>query len=456
MPPIPVNAAAAQPASGCGSASAPEPGAGYAPGRVLVAMSGGVDSACAALALKRAGWLVTGATMKLLDSDAGEDGCGRRSCCSRRDIEDARAACLKLDCDHVVFNFAAAFWEEVVRPFRESYSAGRTPNPCILCNRQMKFRKLKERAGLMGCRKMATGHYARIGRDGRRWLLKKARDRDKDQSYVLYCLTQEELAFTLFPLGETLKSEARAMCAEAGIAVASKPESQDICFVPDGDYAGFLASGPEGPEARWGEAGPGGKRLPADGGDSGRNEYPGKNSDQAGNRLAGGNGRPAGNADRAGNSGKSGNGATYRLPGPGDILSSDGKVVGRHKGVWRYTVGQRKGLGLPGPEPSYVLKIDPAANTLTVGGYGDLASPSAVVGELNLISVPELSGPMEIGCKIRYRQPEKPALLEPLPGGKALVTFREPQKAVAPGQAAVFYDGDVVVGGGTILGPGEH
>jgi tRNA U34 2-thiouridine synthase MnmA/TrmU len=441
--------------------------------------------------------------MKLLDYPAGADCAGRRSCCSRRDIEDARAACGKLDMDHMVFNFTRSFWEEVVVPFREDYLAGRTPNPCILCNRRMKFARLRERAGILGFRKIATGHYARIARDGSRLLLLKARDRTKDQSYVLYAMTQEELGAVLFPLGDITKAETRALCSEAGLEVAMKPESQDICFVPDGDYAGFLAAGPAGPEGRWNEGLPGprggGGGTGGEGGEEGqgggdwqgseegRGNWEGqgregkagdpgagrdgdrallglRGADPAGfGSPAGGYGKPAERGATAGDVGAaageaacglSGPGPFAGLPGPGDILAKDGKVIGRHGGVWRYTVGQRKGLGLPGPEPSYVLRIDPVRNSLTVGGYGDLASASALVGDLNLISVGELQGPMEIGCKIRYRQPETPALLEPLADGRALVTFRTPQTAVAPGQAAVFYDGEIVVGGGTILGTG--
>jgi tRNA U34 2-thiouridine synthase MnmA/TrmU len=494
---------------------------------------------------------VAGATMKLLDYPAGEDCAGRRSCCSRQDIEDARAACVRLNIDHMVFNFTRAFWREVVEPFRNDYLAGRTPNPCILCNRRMKFDALRERAGILGYPLIATGHYARIAADGGRRLLLKALDPAKDQSYVLYAMTQEELAGTLFPLGDITKADARALCAEADLNVAMKPESQDICFVPDGDYAGFLAAGHGGPEALWnmGLAGAGtgvggGRGIGdgdgidggfgtgdgnEDGGEDGRGVrgaclagemfesdsrysrddenkagYPGRRRDTGRGRDAGrgedegwrGDGARGGCGHGGGDAGGKeggarrgeaghGDGAARRtpgggsfggyedgrgeppsglvapagipanaLPGPGDILSKDGKIIGRHGGVWRYTVGQRKGLGLPGPDPSYVLRIDPVRNTLTVGRYADLASPTAVVGALNLISVPVLNGPIEIGCKIRYRQPEKPALLEPLGDGRALVTFRTPQTAAAPGQAAVFYDGEIVVGGGTILGPG--
>jgi tRNA U34 2-thiouridine synthase MnmA/TrmU len=446
-------------------------------------MSGGVDSSCAALLLKREGHEVIGATMRLLDAPAGEDACGNRSCCSARDIEDARAACLRLDADFMVFNFAAAFWEEVVRPFRESYLVGMTPNPCILCNREMKFRRLRERAEILGCSKMATGHYARIARDGGRWLLLKALDADKDQSYVLYGMTQEELSGTLFPLGGLTKGEVRELCAQAGLPNARKPESQDICFVPDGDYARFIASDPEGPAGRWTASCPEGRGLPEDGGRYTAGEYRFEGDPGAGNdrHTPGGTATEGGTAPEGGTPSESGTrpecgtiagrhradggrhagfeGPTRTrtgwLPGPGDILSPDGRVIGRHKGFWRYTVGQRKGLGLPGPEPSYVLGIDPATNTVTVGRQADLATPSAIVGQLNLISIAELAGPMEVSCKIRYRQTEKPALLEPLADGRALVTFLAPLKAVAPGQAAVFYRGEVVVGGGTILGPGQ-
>jgi tRNA-specific 2-thiouridylase len=352
---------------------------------VLCAMSGGVDSSYAALRLKEDGARVVGASMKLLTGEL-EDGEGNRSCCSLSDIRDARGVCDYLELDFKVFNFSLLFEEEVIRRFARSYLKGLTPNPCIDCNRYLKFFHLMDRAAALGCDFLATGHYARIERshDGR-YLLKKALDPDKDQSYVLYSLTQEELARTIFPLGRLTKPEVRRLASLGGLKTAAKKESQDICFVQEGGYAAFL-------EGYLG--------LP---------------------------------------------------PRPGDILDPSGKVLGRHQGILRYTIGQRRGLGIPGPAPLYVLGIDADKNTVTVGPRDLLASKSMLVGDLNLISIPSLEKPLNVAVKIRYRQTEVPATLEPHQDGLALVSFQEPQASVTPGQAAVFYQGDTVVGGGTIM-----
>jgi tRNA-specific 2-thiouridylase len=352
--------------------------------KVLCALSGGVDSSAAALLLKKDGFWVLAATMKLL-SGHDVDSEGKRTCCSLKDVEDARKAAVKLEIDFMVFNFSLLFSQEVIERFAESYKTGLTPNPCILCNRYMKFYHLWDRAKTLDCDFLATGHYARIEKEDGRHVLKKALDLSKDQSYVLYGLTQEELSRTIFPLGSLTKDEVRKIAAEAGLSNAFKPESQDICFVPDGNYGKFLEAYLSSPPAR------------------------------------------------------------------GDIVDTEGKVLGRHKGLYNYTVGQKKGLNLPRPSPLYVVRIDAASNTLTVGEPEDLLSSSMVVGDLNFVSIPELSGPMSLNVKIRYRQPEFPCELSSLPDGKVQAVFQKPQKAVAPGQAAVFYSGDKVMLGGTIL-----
>ena len=260
-----------------------------------------------------------------------------------------------------------------------------TPNPCIDCNRYMKFGKLYERAKILGCDHIATGHYARIEYSGGRYLLKKAVDPAKDQSYVLYSMTQDELAHTLFPLGGMTKTEARRIAAGHGFFNADKPDSQDICFVPDGDYARVI-------ELHTGKAAE-----------------------------------------------------------PGDFVDSSGRALGRHSGIIRYTVGQHKGLGIPLPGKRYVIAVRSADNTVVLGEGAELYSSEALVGDVNWISGEAPSSPLHCNVKIRYRQPEQPATVTPGPDGRVTVTFDEPQRAITPGQAAVFYDGDNVLGGGVIL-----
>jgi tRNA-specific 2-thiouridylase len=348
-------------------------------------MSGGVDSSVAALVLKERGLRVVGVTMKLVEEDDDDAPPSPGSCCSLADVADARAVALKLDIDHQVHNFSHAFRTEVVEPFIAAYLAGRTPNPCIECNRRLKFPRLQRRAPLLDCDLTATGHYARIERDGRdgRWLLKKGLDEDKDQSYVLYAMTQPELARTLFPLGALRKEQVRRLAAERRLTTADKPDSQDLCFVRHGRYAEWL--------------------------------------------------------ERA---------AAAARPGP--LVDRDGRTLGRHQGIHRFTVGQRRGLGLSAPRPLYVTDIDPAANAVTVGPEEELARSSATIVDVNLIAFEELKEPLAVTAKLRYRQKDFPAVVEPLAPGRARLVFDRPQKGVAPGQAAVFYHGDVVVGGGTI------
>lgn len=352
--------------------------------KILIAMSGGVDSSVAAKLLCDAGNECIGCTMKLFDNcDAGLS--RSRTCCSLDDIEDARSVAFSLGMRYYVFNFKDDFREKVIKKFASAYLAGQTPNPCIDCNRYMKFDKLYERARLLGCDKIATGHYARIEFDGEKYLLKKARDESKDQSYVLYMLTQEQLAHTLFPLGELIKSETRAIAEASKLTNAQKPDSQDICFVPDGDYAAAI------------------ERL------------------------------------------------TGKTSAPGNFIDTDGNVLGTHRGITHYTIGQHRGLGLALPERRYICKIDAGSGTVTLGSGTELYSREVLVRDFNWISGEAPSGPIRCSAKIRYRQPEQAANVEPLSENEALIRFDTPQSAVTPGQSAVLYDDDTVLGGGIIV-----
>ena len=352
--------------------------------KILIAMSGGVDSSVAAKLLCDAGNECIGCTMKLFDNcDAGLS--RSRTCCSLDDIEDARSVAFSLGMRYYVFNFKDDFREKVIKKFASAYLAEQTPNPCIDCNRYMKFDKLYERARLLGCDKIATGHYARIEFDGEKYLLKKARDESKDQSYVLYMLTQEQLAHTLFPLGELIKSETRAIAEASKLTNAQKPDSQDICFVPDGDYAAAI------------------ERL------------------------------------------------TGKTSAPGNFIDTDGNVLGTHRGITHYTIGQHRGLGLALPERRYVCKIDAGSGTVTLGSGTELYSREVLVRDFNWISGEAPSWPIRCSAKIRYRQPEQAANVEPLSENEALIRFDTPQRAVTPGQSAVLYDDDTVLGGGIIV-----
>lgn len=349
---------------------------------VFVGMSGGVDSSVAALLLRRQGYQVSGVNLRLRET-AAEPG---SHCGSDADTEDARRVAQRLDCPFYVFDHAREFRDTVIADFIEEYEAGRTPNPCVLCNRKIKFGVLLQRVLELGGDYLATGHYARISRDEDtgRWLLQRGADRSKDQSYFLYMLTQEQLAHTLFPLGGMTKAEVRAAAEENGLVNAAKRDSQDICFVPDGDYAAFIEN------------------------------------------------------------------ATGRAAPPGDFLDMEGAVLGRHKGLIRYTRGQHKGLGLPTAEPLYVQGKDPAANAITLGPDSALWSSTLTARNMNWISVAEPAAPLRVTAKTRYSQRESAATVEPLPGGCARVVFDEPQRAITAGQAVVLYDGETVVGGGTI------
>ena len=354
--------------------------------RVLVAMSGGVDSSVTAWLLQQAGYDCAGATMRLYRSTDLGEAC-HKTCCTETDIEDAGDVAFRLGIPFEVLDYTPLFRERVIRSFLLAYEQGLTPNPCIDCNHYLKFEAMLDYALQHGFDAIATGHYARVvcEESSGRWQLKKALDESKDQSYVLYMLTQEQLAHLLLPLGERHKTEIRAVAEEQCFINARKRESQDICFVPDGDYAAFLE--------RWS-----GKIWPE-----------------------------------------------------GDILDIQGKVLGRHRGALRYTVGQRRGLDLPMGERVYVCAKDMEHNTVTVGPESALYSPALLAGRMNWLSIPEPSGPIRVSARTRYRQTETPATATPLPGGRMRLVFDEPKRAVTAGQAVVLYDGDLVLGGGTIL-----
>ncbi len=340
--------------------------------KAMIAMSGGVDSSVAAFLTARQGYVCVGGTL-LLQGDS--DG-----------AQDARAVAERLGMAFYEFDHRQDFRELVMQDLVSSYEAGLTPNPCIRCNRYLKFDRLLAQAEKLGCQYIVSGHYSRIRRDEStgRYLIYKAKDTSKDQSYVLYSLTQHQLAHLLLPLGELSKDQVRAIAQEQGFLNAHKKDSQDICFIPDGDYVAFME------------------------------RFTGK---------------------------------TY--PG-GDYLDLTGKVVGRHRGAVCYTIGQRKGLNLAMGAPVYVCSKNMAANTVTVGPNESLFRSRLIARDLNFLPFPALTEPMEVLAKARYRMTEQPATLTPLPGGKLQVDFHEPQRALTPGQAVVFYRGELLIGGGTI------
>ena len=352
--------------------------------KIMVAMSGGVDSSVAALLVKQAGADATGVTLHLHRQEREELFPGEKTCCPVDDVNDARRVCAALGMPFYVFNFTDVFQEAVIDHFVEAYCRGETPNPCIECNKYVKFGKLLRRAQETGFDKVATGHYARVERDKAtgRMLLKKGMDSQKDQSYMLYALTQEQLERTVFPLGGLDKAQVRELAEQNGLLNAHKRDSQDICFVPGGDYASFI----EGYK---------GEKFP-----------------------------------------------------PGDFVGLSGEVYGQHKGIIHYTVGQRKGLGLSFPQPMYVQRIDPARNQVVLAPHEQLFSRVAVARHINLIACGSLPGPIRVQAKVRYRHEAQPATAEQTGPDELRVVFDQPQRAITPGQALVLYDGDTVIGGG--------
>lgn len=354
--------------------------------KAIIAMSGGVDSSVAAYLMKEEGYDCIGATMKLYNNEEiGMD--KQKTCCSLSDIDDARSVARTLDMPYYVFNFTDNFEKEVIDRFVNTYIEGGTPNPCIDCNRYLKFDKLMQRMYELEYDYVVTGHYARIEYDGDRgrYLLKKGIDEAKDQSYVLYNLTQEQLAHTKFPLGNYHKTEIREIAEQQGFINAGKHDSQDICFVPDGDYAHFIE-----------------------------------------------------------------NYCNRTFP-EGDFVKEDGTVLGKHKGIIRYTIGQRKGLGLSLPEPLYVCEKDMNTNTVILGKNESLFHTTLEAGDMNWISIPEITEDISCKAKIRYKQQEAEAVVKKIDDEKVKIIFEEPQRGITRGQAVVLYDGDIVIGGGRIL-----
>ncbi|MDO4960336.1 MAG: tRNA 2-thiouridine(34) synthase MnmA [Eubacteriales bacterium] len=356
--------------------------------KALIAMSGGVDSSIAAFLMKEVGYECVGCTMRLYNNeDAGIDvSKAGHTCCSLDDVEDARTVSYKLGMPYYVFNFSDDFNEKIIQKFIRSYERGLTPNPCIDCNRYMKFDKLFERAAVLDCDYVVTGHYARIEEEDGVFILKKALDESKDQSYVLYSMTQEQLAHTRFPLGALRKSEVRAIADRNGFVNADKPDSQDICFVPDGDYARIIELHT-------------GKKYPC-----------------------------------------------------GNYVDLEGNVLGTHKGIIHYTIGQRKGLGIAFGAPRFVCGINAENNEVVLGTNEELFKRSFTVEDFNWTAGHPPCESFKCKAKIRYRQAEQPAEVRVEKDGIVSICFDEPQRAITPGQAAVLYDGDTVLGGGVIIG----
>jgi len=353
---------------------------------VMLGMSGGVDSSVAAAVLKEKGFEVVGVTLQIWPDMEEERKQTEGGCCSLSAVNDARRVADKLGIKYYVLNFKDIFQDKVIDYFNKEYLKGRTPNPCIACNRFVKFEAMLQKAVSMGMDYVATGHYARIGYndDTQRFQLEKSVTAAKDQTYALYTLTQDQLSRTLFPIGDFEKDKVRQIARELELPVANKPDSQEICFVEDNDYGRYIS----------------------------------ENTD-----------------------------AEIR---PGWFVDRNGKKLGMHKGIIHYTVGQRKGLGISFGKPMFVVSINPDDDTVVLGDETEVFSGSLTAADLNFISIPELKGELKVTAKIRYSAKEAPAKISPLPDGRVKVMFDEPQRAITPGQSVVFYDGNAVVGGGVI------
>ncbi len=355
--------------------------------KVVVAMSGGVDSSVAVALLIKQGYEVIGVTMQLWDSDTGDEEREQAGCCSLSAVEDARNVANMLNIPYYVMNFRDIFKEKVVSYFIYEYLQGRTPNPCIACNQHIKFEALLRKSLALGADYLATGHYARLfwDKNANRHMIRRGEDTRKDQTYVLYGMTQEQISRTLMPLGDYTKEQVRNLAVEMGLPTADKAESQEICFVPDDDYSSFILN-------------------------------------KVGNKIV-----------------------------PGPFIDKKGQVIGTHRGIAFYTIGQRRGLGIAAGYRLYVIDIDLEKNAVILGGEADLLTGGLIATDLNYIAFDKLSAPLKVGAQIRYNGKPEPAIIYPLEDGKIKLVFDCFQRAITPGQGVVFYRDDLLLGGGTIV-----